>query len=55
MPLNVLFDAFANARKRRWLADGSMTLGASQPTKLAWRDRVGVEIEADDIIQLSSP
>lgn len=42
VPLEVLFDAFVNERTRtRWLTDGSMSLGTSQPGKIArfeWGD-----------------
>jgi hypothetical protein len=42
VPLDVLFDAFVNARNRRkWLTDGRMTLRTSQPGRSArfnWED-----------------
>ena len=42
VPLDVLFDAFVNARKRkRWLTDGTLTLRTSQPGSTArfnWED-----------------
>lgn len=42
VPVDVLFDAFVNARKRRkWLTDGTMSLRTSQPGRTArfnWED-----------------
>ena len=53
VPLDVLFDAFTNARlRRRWLSDGSMTIRSSQSGKIARFDwnggptRVFVTFEA---------
>jgi hypothetical protein len=55
VPLDVLFDAFVNARKRgRWLTDGTMTLRTSQSGRSArfnWEDgstRVNVGFIAKD-------
>ena len=42
VPVDVLFDAFVNARERKkWLTDGTMTLRTSQPERTArfnWED-----------------